>query len=103
MKGMQDLMRQAQMMQKKLAEAQKDMENRRVEGVSGGGAVRAVVSGGLDLLDLKIDPAAMDPSDPTLLEDLVKAAIVDAQRQAKAQREAEMGKLTGGLNIPGMF
>lgn len=103
MKGIGDIMRQAQMMQKKLADAQKDLEIRRVEGQSGGGTVKAVVSGSLELLDIKIDPAAIDPSDPAMLEDLVKAAVADAQRQAKAMRESEMGKLTGGMNIPGLF
>ena len=103
MKGMGDIMRQAQMMQKKLAAAQQELETRRVEGQSGGGTVKAVVTGALELVDITINPAAIDPSDPAMLEDLVKAAVADAQRQAKALKESEMGKLTGGMNIPGLF
>jgi len=102
-KGMGDIMRQAQMMQKKLAAAQQELETRRVEGQSGGGTVKAVVTGALELVDITINPAAIDPSDPAMLEDLVKAAVADAQRQAKALKESEMGKLTGGMNIPGLF
>ena len=101
--GMNDLLRQAQVMQKKLADATKALETRTVEAQSGGGMVKAVVNGGMELISLTIDPAAADPKDVEMLQDMVITAVREAGKKAKAMKEAELGKLTGGLNIPGLF
>jgi len=103
MKGMNDLMRQAQIMQKKIMESQKAIEQQQVEATSGGGMVTAVMTGGLDLVSIKIDPAAVDPNDVDMLQDLILAAVNEAVKKAKAMKEEEMSKLTGGMNIPGLF
>jgi len=103
MKGMNDLMRQAQIMQKKIMESQKAIEQQQVEATSGGGMVTAVMTGGLDLVSIKIAPAAVDPNDVDMLQDLILAAVNEAVKKAKAMKEEEMSKLTGGMNIPGLF
>lgn len=102
MRGMNDLMRQAQIMQKKLLESQKALEQKRVEASSGGGMVAAVVTGGLELVSIKIDKAAVDPNDVDMLQDLILAAVNEAVKKAKTMKEEEMAKLTGGMNIPGL-
>ena len=68
-----------------------------------GGMVTAVVSGKQQLLDLKIDPTAVDPEDVEMLQDLVTAAVNEAIKQSQQMAQEEMGKLTGGMNIPGLF
>lgn len=103
MRGMNDLMRQAQVMQKKILESQKALEKKQVEATSGGGMVTAVVTGGLELVSIKIDKAAVDPNDVDMLQDLILAAVNEGVKKAKAMKEEEMGKLTGGMNIPGLF
>lgn len=103
MKGMNDLMRQAQIMQKKLLESQKALDQKRIEAASGGGMVTATVTGGLELVAIKIDKAAVDPNDVDMLQDLILAAVNEAVKKAKAMKEEEMAKLTGGMNIPGLF
>lgn len=103
MKGMNELVRQAQIMQKKMAKLQEDMEQRTVEGSAGGGMVTAVVSGANELKELRIDKTVVDPNDLDMLQDLVLAAVNDGLKKAKTMMEAEMGQVTGGLKIPGMF
>lgn len=103
MRGMNDLMRQAQVMQKKLLESQKALDQKHVEATSGGGMVSAVVTGALDLVSIKIDKSVVDPDDVDMLQDLIMAAVNEAVKKAKAMKEEEMAKLTGGMNIPGLF
>ncbi|WP_428569674.1 MAG: YbaB/EbfC family nucleoid-associated protein [Solidesulfovibrio sp. DCME] len=103
MKGMNELVRQAQIMQKKMAKLQEELEVRTVEGTAGGGMVTAVVSGSNELKSLAIDKAAVDPSDVEMLQDLIVAAVNDGIKKAKAMMEAEMGQLTGGIKMPGLF
>lgn len=103
MKGMNELVRQAQIMQKKMAKLQEEMEQRTVEGSAGGGMVTAVVSGANELKELRIDKTVVDPNDLDMLQDLVLAAVNDGLKKAKTMMEAEMGQVTGGLKIPGMF
>lgn len=103
MKGMNELVRQAQIMQKKMAKLQEDLEVRTVEGSAGGGMVTAVVSGAHELQSLRIDKAAVDPNDVDMLQDLILAAVNDGIKKAKAMMEEEMGQVTGGLKIPGLF
>ena len=100
---MSGMLRQAQKMQKDMAKIQEDLKERVVEGSSGGGAVKAFVNGQQELLSLKIDPAAIDPKDPSMLEDLVVAAVNQALQEAQKMMQEEMGKITGGLRIPGLF
>ena len=101
--GVGNIMKQAQMMQKRMAQMQQELEERRIEATAGGGMVKAVVSGKQQLIALTIDPKAVDPEDVEMLQDLVMAAVSEALKQSQKMAEEEMGKITGGLNIPGLF
>jgi len=103
MKGMGDMLRQAQIMQRKMREMQDDLAKRTVEATSGGGMVAVVASGGQDIVSISIDKAVVDPADVEMLQDLVLAAVNDALKKAREMQEAEMGQLTGGLKLPGLF
>jgi len=103
MKGMEDLLRQAQLMQSKMAEMQEELAGKTVEGSSGGGMVRAVASGKMEILSVSIDKAAVDPEDVEMLQDLVTAAVNDALRQSRQLAEQSMAGLTGGFKIPGLM
>jgi DNA-binding YbaB/EbfC family protein len=100
--GIGNIMKQAQQMQQRMAELQEELENKTIEASSGGGMVTAVVSGKQQLLELKIDPTAVDPEDVEMLQDLVTAAVNEAIKQSQKMASDEMGKLTGGMNIPGL-
>ena len=100
MKNLGQLMKQAQVVQSKMADMQTKMQDAEVEGSSGGGMVVATVNGKGELKKLKIDPNLADPEDIEVLEDLVVAACVDAKARADAQFEEEMKSLTGGLPLP---
>ena len=102
---MQQLMKQAQKMQQKLAEAQAELAAAEVTGSAGGGLVSATLSGGGVLLSLTIDPAAVDPEDVETLQDLIVAAVRDAHRSVQELADSTMGPLTGGmggLGLPGI-
>lgn len=103
MRGMNDLVRQAQMMQKKLAKVQEDLKEKTVEATVGGGMVTVVCTGGQEIRSIKIDPQAVDPRDVPMLEDLVLSAVNEAIKKSKDMMEQEMGALTGGVKIPGLF
>ncbi|MHC1711157.1 MAG: YbaB/EbfC family nucleoid-associated protein [Solidesulfovibrio sp.] len=103
MKGMNELVRQAQIMQKKMSKLQEDLESRTVEGSAGGGMVTAVVTGANEIKGLTIDKTVVDPNDVEMLQDLVLAAVNDGLKKAKAMMEAEMGQITGGIKMPGLF
>lgn len=100
--GLGNIMKQAQQMQRRMAQLQEEMANKQVEASAGGGMVTAVVNGKQQLLDLKIDPAAVDPEDVEMLQDLVMAAVNEAIKQSQDMAQEEMGKITGGMNIPGL-
>ena len=102
-KGLGNIMKQAQMMQKKMGQMQQDMEAQQVEATAGGGMVTAVVNGRQKLLSLTIDPQVVDPDDVEMLQDLVAAAVNEAILKSQELMQAEMSKLTGGMNIPGLF
>jgi len=89
-------------MQKRMAQVQQELEERRIEASAGGGMVTAVVSGKQQLLALTIDPKAVDPDDVEMLQDLVVAAISEALKQSQQLAQEEMAKVTGGMNIPGL-
>ena len=98
-----NMMKQAQEMQKRMAQIQDDLKTRVVEGSAGGGMVTAQVNGKLELVALKIDPEVVDPDDVDMLQDLIIAAVSQAMQKAHELAEAEMAKATGGLSLPGMF
>ncbi|MFI5358957.1 MAG: YbaB/EbfC family nucleoid-associated protein [Halanaerobiales bacterium] len=97
------LMKQAQQMQAQMAKMQEELEEKTVEATAGGGVVKVVVNGKQEFLDIKIDPEAVDPEDVEMLEDLVLAAVNEALRKVQDMIQQEMARITGGINIPGMF
>ena len=101
--NMQSMLRQAQKMQEDMAKLQEELDTREYTARSGGGAVTAVVDGKHRLKTLEIQPEVVDPEDTEMLADLVIAAVNEAVRQAAETSEAEMSKVTGGMNLPGMF
>ena len=102
--NIQKLMKEAQKAQRQMAEAQERLASMEVEGGAGGGLVTAVVTGDGSITKVRIDAAAVDVDDLTLLEDLVTAAVIDAQRKAKELQEKELGSAVGGLgSMPGLF
>ncbi|WP_243363835.1 YbaB/EbfC family nucleoid-associated protein [Fundidesulfovibrio terrae] len=103
MKGMGDMLRQAQMMQKKMQQIQEDLGKRTVEATAGGGMVTVTATGSQDVVSIVIDKAVVDPNDVDMLQDLVLAAVNDALKKAREMQQSEMGALTGGLKIPGLF
>ena len=105
MKGMPNmgqLMKQAQQIQTKMAKLQEDLGDRTVEASSGGGMVTVVANGRQEVLSIKIEQEVIDPDDAEMLQDLIMAAVNDALTRAKDMVNEEMGKLTKGMNIPGM-
>ena len=101
--NMQQLARQAQKLQQQMAKAQEELDAREFEATSGGGMVTAKVNGKRELLALTIKPEAVDPDDVEMLQDMVVAAANEALRKADAEQAASMSKLTGGLNLGGLF
>ncbi len=94
---MRQIMKQAQQMQEQLAKTQAELAERRFEGSAGGGMVTAVVTGGPELVEVKISPDVVDPEDVEMLEDLVVAAVRSAMDEAVKTTNEELGGLTGGL------
>ena len=102
-KGLGNIMKQAQMMQQKMMSVQKELEDKEVEASSGGGMVTVTVNGKQQVVSLKVEPAVVDPEDTEMLEDLIVAAVNEALKKSQEMAQEEMAKITGGLNIPGMF
>ena len=101
--NMQQLARQAQKLQQQMAKMQEEIKAREFEATAGGGMCTAVVNGKKELLSLSIKPEAVDPDDVEMLQDLVMAAVNEALRNAGDTMEREMGKMTGGFGMPGLF
>ena len=101
--NMQQLARQAAKLQQQLQDAQEQLAAREYEAASGGGMVTARVHGKHELLSLAIKPEAVDPDDVEMLSDMVVAAVNAAMKSAEEDSEKTMGKLTGGINMPGLF
>lgn len=101
--NMNQIIKQAQKMQDDMKELQDKLDLTEYEGESGSGLVKATVTGKHDVVRVKIDPNAIDPEDIEMLEDLIAAAVNDAVSKAKADAEAQMEGVTGGMNLPGMF
>jgi nucleoid-associated protein EbfC len=100
---MNDLMRQAQMMQRKIAKLQEELGSRVIEASAGGGMVSVKATGKQELVEIRIDPGVVDASDVEMLQDLILAAVNEALTQSRNMVQSEMSKLTGGINIPGLF
>ncbi|MBY0431263.1 MAG: YbaB/EbfC family nucleoid-associated protein [Rhodospirillales bacterium] len=103
MKNIGQIMKQAQQMQAKMAEMQAKMGEVEVAGASGGGMVQITLNGKGDIRKIKIDPSLVTPDDVEVLEDLIMAAFNDAKGKVDSKLQEEMGKLTGGMNLPGGF
>ena len=102
MKNMNSMMKQAQKLQKKMLEAQQDLATKTVEASSGGGMVKVVANGAQKVESIVLEKEVVDPEDIEMLQDLVLAAVNDALKKSQDMVSTEMGKLTGGMNIPGM-
>ena len=98
-----DMMKQAREFQEKMATIQEELGAKMVTGTAGGGMVTATVNGRGELIGLAIEEAIVNPDDVQMLQDLIVAAVNDGVRKATEMGKGEMTKLTGGLNIPGMF
>ncbi|HWY75094.1 MAG TPA: YbaB/EbfC family nucleoid-associated protein [Verrucomicrobiae bacterium] len=103
MAGLGKLMKQAARMQQQMEQVQNQLASRTVEATSGGGAVKVTAKCDATLASIKIDPQALNPSDSQLLEDMVITAANQALTQAKEIASTEMGKVTAGLNLPGLM
>jgi DNA-binding YbaB/EbfC family protein len=103
LKNLSQIMKQAQKLQSKMAEMQAELGNRTVSAQAGGGMVEAVVNGRQELVSLRIDPEVVSPDDVEMLQDLILAAINEALNRSRDMMAQEMSKLTGGMQIPGLF
>ncbi len=102
-KGMNNLMRQAQMMQQKISVLQKELESRELDVSSGGGAVKIKINGKQEILELKLDPEAVDPNDIETLEEILLTGVNQAVKESQDMVSTAMNKVTGGMNVPGLF
>ena len=97
------MMKQAQKMQQEMLRMQEEMENKTWSATAGGGMVTATVNGKHEVVDLKINPEAVDPDDVEMLQDMVIAAVNEALRAAETDKANNMSRMTGGLNLGGLF
>ena len=102
MKGFGNMMKEAQKLQEKMLAMQEEIAKKEVEATAGGGMVTVKVNGKQDILAIKIDPEVINKDDAQMLEDLVLAACNEALRKSRELVQQELGKLTGGLKIPGL-
>ncbi len=103
MKDMQEVLRQAQRMQEGLARVQEELAGKTVEASSGGGMVTAVVNGRQEVVSIRIEKEVVSPEDVELLQDLVAGAVNEAMSRSRKMMADEMAKITGGMNLPGLF
>ncbi|MGD8833366.1 MAG: YbaB/EbfC family nucleoid-associated protein [Desulfobacteraceae bacterium] len=103
MKGMGNMMKQAQKLQSKMLKMQEELAQRTVETSAGGGMINVVANGKQQIVSITIDKEVVDPDDVEMLQDLVLAAVNDALNKAQEMVAGEMGKITGGMNIPGIM
>jgi len=101
--NMNKMLKQAQQMQAKMTKLQEEMAEKEVSASAGGGAITVTVNCKQELLDVKIDKEVVDPEDVEMLQDLILSAVNEALKNAQEMMTEEMNKITGGLNIPGMF
>lgn len=100
--GMGNMMKQAQKLQAKMLKMQEELAEQTIETTAGGGMVKVVANGRQQVVSIEIDPEVIDPEDADMLQDLVLAAVNDALAKSQEMVSSEMGKLTGGMNIPGL-
>ncbi len=98
-----NMIKQAQKMQQDMLKMQEEMEARQYEATVGGGVVTAVVNGKHEVVSLSIDPEAVDPEDVEMLQDMIVGAVNEAMRKAEAEASQNLSRLTGGLNLGGLF
>jgi len=103
MKGMGNLMKQAQKLQTRMRKLQEELADKTVETTAGGGMVKVVANGKQQIVSIQIEKEVVDPEDVDMLQDLILAAVNDALAQSQEMVSSEMSKLTGGMNIPGMM
>lgn len=103
MKNMGNMMKQAQKLQARMLKLQEELGERTVETSSGGGMIKVVANGRQQIISIFIEKEVVDPEDVEMLQDLVLAAVNDALEKSQEMVSAEMGKLTGGMNIPGLM
>lgn len=103
MKGMGNMMKQAQKLQSKMASLQEEMAEKIVEATAGGGMIKVTANGRQQILSIQIEKEVVDPDDVEMLQDLILAAVNDALAKSNEMVSAEMSKLTGGLQIPGLM
>ena len=101
--NMANLMKQAQKMQRQMEEQAKEMETKEFSATAGGGAVEVTVSGSKKILKVKLDEEVVDPDDVEMLQDLIVTAVNEAMKKVDEMTEKEMGKVTGGMKLPGMY
>lgn len=102
-KGLGNMMRQAQEMQKKIGRIQEELATKTAEASAGGGMVRCTVNGKQELLSITIDREVVNPDDVDMLQDLVAAAVNEAIKKSQEMVTSEMSRVAGGLGLPGMF
>ncbi|MGB0453802.1 MAG: YbaB/EbfC family nucleoid-associated protein [Bacteriovoracaceae bacterium] len=102
-KNMNHLLKQAQQMQQKISTLQKELESRELEVSSGGGMVKIKINGKQEILGFSLDKECVDPNDVEMLEELIKTAVNQAVKESQDMVSGAMSKVTGGLNIPGLF
>ena len=102
-KGLAGIMKQAQMIQHKMAKLQEEAKQKTAEATSGGGAVSVTVNGKNEILSLSIKKEAVDPNDVEMLQDLIITAVNEALKKVHVEMSEEMSKITGGMSIPGLF
>ena len=101
--NMAQMMKQARKMQEQLVAAQEALKDVTVDASAGGGMVKVAATGDMKIQSVKIDPDALDPEDAEMLEDMVLAAVNEALRSASEVANQQMGAITGGMGMPGMF
>ena len=103
MKGMGNMMKQAQKLQTQMMRLQEELAEKTVEVSAGGGMIKVVANGRQQILSIRIEKEVVDPEDVEMLQDLMLAAVNDALQKSQEMVSTEMSKLTGGLNIPGLM
>ena len=100
---MKFLMKQAQVMQKKMEEVKEELTQKEIRVSSGGGIIEIIINGQQEIKEIKIEPDVIDAKEKEMLEDLILVAVNESIRQSKELAAQEIAKLTGGINVPGLF
>ena len=103
MKGMGNMMKQAQKLQARMLKIQEELAEKTVESAAGGGMIKVVANGRQQVVSIRIEKEVVNPEDVEMLQDLILAAVNDALTKSQEMVAAEMGKLTGGLSLPGLM